>query len=198
MDSAEPLYGLRLLLDTQLLQHTKNQLHIDEPYFERQLDKVAQIEQLPVGALRWAQLFIAVSYGERDAKKLLTALKLPNRLQHEVEHLLMIHKMLQQAGESKAQWIFAVLATSRESAEAYLKLVPKNKVDEYSKWLKTMGATSVAELHISGNQVIELGVRRGPEVGRLLQELLEKVALGELVNEPNALIRMAKQLGERR
>jgi tRNA nucleotidyltransferase (CCA-adding enzyme) len=196
MDCDHVLYGLQLLSDSELLQHTKHQLHIDALYFSRQIKTFGHLESIPAGPVRWAAFFIGLNYAVRDATRLLTALKLPNALQQAVADLLTIHIYLRQTGNRKHIWVHAVLNTSRKSAVEYLMLADENQRVDYSNWLENMEATSVSELPISGNDLIELGIRRGPKMGNILKTLLERVALGEVKNEREELLRMAKQLGE--
>lgn len=196
MDCAHVYAGLKWLEQTSILQFTKHQLHLDESFFASRLADLAQIGTLPAGPIRWASLFIHLQYGARDASKLLMALKLPSTLQQDVVALLTMHQMVQQTGDSRQLWVKAVLATSRETGESYLCLLNEESRLIYANWLNQIGATTVAELQVSGNQLIAIGIRRGPEMGRILNHLLEQVALGELLNEQDELLRVAKQQGE--
>ncbi|MDO4744954.1 MAG: CCA tRNA nucleotidyltransferase [Bacillota bacterium] len=53
---------------------------------------------------------------------------------------------------------------------------------------------SLKDLAVGGNDIIALGVQPGPEVGRILAELLEAVIEGECENEKEALLARAKHL----
>lgn len=196
MDSEHVQYGLELLAETGLLQHTKHELHIDASYFVNQVRTMNDLKNHIAGPLRWVSFFIGLQYAARDATRLLTVLKLPTALQHAVADLLTIHRAMQQTGNRKQIWVGAVLQTSREAASAYLMLADNAQSEEYARWLVEMEATTVSELNISGNDLMDLGVRRGPEMGKILQYLLLKVALSEVKNEREELLRTAKQLGE--
>lgn len=50
---------------------------------------------------------------------------------------------------------------------------------------------SLKDLAVKGGDLLELGVPRGPEVGRILNRLLEQVLSGELPNDREALLRAA-------
>ena len=47
------------------------------------------------------------------------------------------------------------------------------------------------DLAISGRELMELGMKPGPDMGRLLQELFDQVEEGTLPNEGQALRRAA-------
>lgn len=57
---------------------------------------------------------------------------------------------------------------------------------------------TLADLDITGNDVLRAGVPEGPEVGRVLKDLLEGVMDGEIPNERDALLRSIPSRGEDR
>lgn len=60
-------------------------------------------------------------------------------------------------------------------------------------WLKEVPCFSLKELAISGTDLaVELGRQPGPWMGQLLQQLLERTALGEITNERDSLIHAAR------
>lgn len=52
-------------------------------------------------------------------------------------------------------------------------------------------AYTVKDLHINGNQLMDLGIPEGPEIGRILKELLIKVIDGEIENDYTTLAQYA-------
>ena len=52
---------------------------------------------------------------------------------------------------------------------------------------------SLRDLAVSGNDLIAIGVKRGPEIGRLLQRLLEAVIDGALENDRTVLLQAAQE-----
>ncbi len=58
--------------------------------------------------------------------------------------------------------------------------------------LARQGVFSLKDLAVNGNDLIELGFPRGPELGRALNGLLEAVLAGELANEKTALLEAAR------
>ncbi len=59
------------------------------------------------------------------------------------------------------------------------------------------GTMSLKTLNISGKDLMELGVREGPEIGRILNELLADVLEERLTNEKTILIEAAKKAIDR-
>ena len=51
---------------------------------------------------------------------------------------------------------------------------------------------NVKELHINGNDLMEIGFTEGPDIGIELKRLLAAVIDGNIANERNELIRAAK------
>ncbi|MFD0694796.1 CCA tRNA nucleotidyltransferase [Paenibacillus sp. GCM10027628] len=73
--------------------------------------------------------------------------------------------------------------------EAVVPLIVRHGAD----WLSEIHSFSLKELAVSGTDVTEaLGMKPGPWMGPLLQQLLEGVALGELPNEREPLLHAAR------
>jgi tRNA nucleotidyltransferase (CCA-adding enzyme) len=62
------------------------------------------------------------------------------------------------------------------------------------QWLRELPVVSVQDLDISGSDVVKVGCKRGPQVGQVLQMLLEETALQLITNEKEQLILRAEQL----
>lgn len=54
-------------------------------------------------------------------------------------------------------------------------------------------ALEISDLNISGDDLIALGVKKGPEVGKILNELLEEVIENPSMNNKDQLIKLAKE-----
>lgn len=64
-------------------------------------------------------------------------------------------------------------------------------------WLKTeaeVPCLSVKELAVGGGELEAIGMRPGPEMGRLLEKLLDEVTDGKIKNTPEALVKRAREL----
>ena len=56
-------------------------------------------------------------------------------------------------------------------------------------------AFSLKDLAVKGSDLLALGIPKGPEIGRILNELLESVLSGELPNQREALLGKATGQG---
>ncbi len=60
--------------------------------------------------------------------------------------------------------------------------------------IKSEDCISLASLEINGNDLINMGIPRGSEIGRILSSLLEMVLDGEIENDREILMQKAKKL----
>ncbi|OPH47070.1 hypothetical protein BC351_11180 [Paenibacillus ferrarius] len=75
----------------------------------------------------------------------------------------------------------------------FLQSVAPELVRSGEAWLSEVPCFSLKQLAISGKDLAEeLGLQPGPWMGTLLQQLLERTALGELANEKDILIQAAR------
>lgn len=64
----------------------------------------------------------------------------------------------------------------------------------YNEIIEKDEAVSIKDLKISGKDIIELGVSQGKEIGRVLKLLFEKVLEDSSLNERDILIKLAKEI----
>ena len=65
--------------------------------------------------------------------------------------------------------------------------------DRYSLIMKENHAYEISMLDITGRDLIELGISKGPKIGEVLEFLLKKVIENPLNNEKSILLRLAKE-----
>ncbi|OMC74235.1 hypothetical protein BSO21_36045 [Paenibacillus odorifer] len=125
----------------------------------------------------------------------------------------------------RRQWIAAVLVFGVEAAEGWLSLLailpaaapvlPTAASSAFSvvesteasttpaavnvqaarEWIAQMPLTSLSELEITGNELVEaLDKRPGPWLGKMLNGLLQAVASGDLPNDKQLLLLEAKRM----
>lgn len=125
----------------------------------------------------------------------------------------------------RRQWIAAVLAFGVEAAEGWLSLLailpaaaptlPTAASSAFSivessevatapaavnvqaarEWIAQMPLTSLSELEITGNELLEsLDKHPGPWLGKMLNGLLQAVASGDLPNDKQLLLLEAKRM----
>ena len=135
--------------------------------------------------------------GAQLADAVLRRLKAPTAFREEVVFLV-AHHMDRYPLEEKA----ARRCLSRHGLNRMLKLLALQSADfgceaddwprEFAQLLKSVaereGALTLKTLAVKGRDLMELGVAPGPELGRMLEELLQKVLSGELPNERQALL----------
>ena len=109
-----------------------------------------------------------------------------------------MRRLLAKLGEEKLRMLLVIkradgACRAPASAESMLRLVDAGEA-LMERVLAEKPPLTVAELAIGGEELMELGVPRGPEIGRLLEELLGEVLDGELQNERDALTARAREL----
>ena len=139
------------------------------------------------------------------ANQVLLELKAPNALREEVAFLVKHHMDRHSAEERTARRLL-----SRHGLERMERLLefqacdlggkgtdaPDESLRELTalrELLRTLarqeGALTLKTLAVSGRDLMQLGMAPGPELGRTLNALLERVLAGELPNEREALLR---------
>jgi tRNA nucleotidyltransferase (CCA-adding enzyme) len=155
----------------------------------------SRLLELPLIAdpdLRWAAMLSAMGVSEKDTLELCQTLRLSGRRMVRIAGMVGMNDRLNPSDTdvSEDQWISAVLAYGRTSAEDWLAMteVGDNPRHIERDWLKDMQVTSVSELNIRGDELAGLlGKPPGPWIALLLQELLEAVAFGHLPNDKKEL-----------
>jgi tRNA nucleotidyltransferase (CCA-adding enzyme) len=142
--------------------------------------------------LRWAALLSAMGVCEKDSLELCQTLRLSSRRMARIAGVVGMNDRLNalSTDTSEDQWISAVLAYGRTTAEDWLAMAEAGDDPMHSvrDWLNDMQVTSVSELNIRGDELaILLGKPPGPWIALLLRELLEAVAIGELPNDKKEL-----------
>ncbi len=109
-----------------------------------------------------------------------------------------IKRMLQRLGEEA---FFALLDIKRadnfgQSEEfRYRQEILQEIEDSARKIIAEKACFSLKDMVLKGNDLIDLGVSQGPEIGRILELLLDKVISGEIKNDRQELITYLKKSG---
>ncbi|MFW6120983.1 MAG: CCA tRNA nucleotidyltransferase [Petrotogales bacterium] len=149
---------------------------------------------------------------EEIAHKTLKRLKYSNKITKTVTHLIHYHdsfpeenirsvrRFLNKHGIEYTELFFHVWRADMKAQEPTRlreKLDTINEVEEIFKDIKrSTPALSLKDLEINGNDLIKLGVQKGPEIGNILNKLLEIVLDDPSKNQRNTLIRLAKKIEE--
>ena len=152
--------------------------------------------------------------GAEMAREILGQLHAPRALQDRVATLIAYHgvtrdlgrlpgdrplrRLLRRLGE-ETLWDLLALDRADDSGKG----TPSDPAafDRFEASLRQILAEqpclTTRDLAISGRDLLELGLPQGPELGRILQTLLEEVGDGRLPNTPEVLLRRAEVLHQR-
>ena len=108
-----------------------------------------------------------------------------------------MRRLVMQAGESRLR---DLLTVQRADALAHAPLGRDPALRNIDKWeqlletvLQDTPCLSLQSLAVSGDDLLSLGMAPGPRMGQLLNDILERVADGDLPNEKPALLAYAKK-----
>ena len=108
-----------------------------------------------------------------------------------------MRRLVMQAGESRLR---DLLTVQRADALAHAPLGRDPALRNIDKWeqlletvLQDTPCLSLQSLAVSGDDLLSLGMAPGPRVGQLLNDILKRVADGDLPNEKPALLAYAKK-----
>lgn len=84
-----------------------------------------------------------------------------------------------------------------KNVDAYEQLVEQKNLEFARELVKEIaenhGCYSIKELQINGNELVELGIKPGPEVGNILEKILDLIIEGKLENKKEDLIKYIKK-----
>lgn len=215
VEGCHPERGLQLLAECGLPRHFKVSFVIDPDRLvvPAATDILQRCRQTDNPVIRWALLFMAGEIGPEKAAASMRKWTFPNRKSQAIAGLLALHEQL--ANETEVAgierfWKHYALRYGIETAKLWLKLMdaagqsaakllPNSHIrrlllSEGSRWLSTMPVAEMSDLAIRGQELLEAGIRKGPEIGSLLRQLLEKAALGDIANDKKTLLAEAMKL----
>lgn len=141
--------------------------------------------------------------GKRIAERVATELKFPNDLKYEVKDLVTYHdtfpeperksvrRFVSKHGAEFCEKLFIlqrsdVRAHSVFGKQRYERLMRINEI--YRELMEEGSCLTIADLAVSGEDIMQLGVPEGPRVGLILHDLLSKVLDEAIENSRNALV----------
>jgi len=151
-------------------------------------------------------------FSAKIAQNIMKRLKFSNKERDEVVHLVREHmfhytdewsdkavrRFISRVGVKTIPNLFALrLADSEGHGEGG---DDKEKLNELSlrikKVLENGEALSIKELEINGNDLIEIGLQRGPQFKVILKKLLEQVLDNPNLNNKESLIKLSKEISK--
>ena len=146
--------------------------------------------------------------GEKLARAMLHRLKLDNDTIQQVCTLIHMHDVaLPENPATIRRWVgkytlptirqFLAIRRADHGAQAF----SREKEEAIRRWEALLEQTlaensccTFQQLAVSGRDLLALGIPQGPEMGAILQELLDQVVQGQLPNTPQALLDKAERL----
>lgn len=192
-----PADGVHLLARSGLLAQAKIRL-TPEMLQHVKLEALTALPGKPE-ELRWAAWLEGVGVPGEEAEQVLKSWTFSGSFAKSVSALLRIDARMNEAekkGQQQAKLIFVrcVLDFGRASVGnwvIYRSTVDKGgaSLERETLWLKEIPIESVRELALGGHDIVaHLDRKPGPWLGERIRQLLEKVALGQLVNERETLL----------
>ncbi|KKR06333.1 MAG: Polynucleotide adenylyltransferase/metal dependent phosphohydrolase [candidate division WS6 bacterium GW2011_GWF2_39_15] len=109
-----------------------------------------------------------------------------------------VRRFIARVGEENLEDLFA-LRIADATANPMTAFKPK-EITELQKRISEVRtkdmALKVTDLKINGHDLMEAGITHGPEVGRVLEELLEKVIDDPMLNTKETLLELAKKMAQ--
>lgn len=192
-----PAEGMRLLARSELLAQAKIRL-TPEMLGTVNLEALDTLPGKPE-ELRWAALLQGLGILGEEAEPLLKSWTFSGNFAKSVSALLRIDERMGAAAQQEQQhaklvFVRCVLDFGRSSVQNWLlyRSIADGRptsLERENLWLKKISVESVRELALGGHDVVAyLNRKPGPWLGLLIRRLLEEVALGQIVNEREALL----------
>ncbi|MGX1830594.1 CCA tRNA nucleotidyltransferase [Paenibacillus taichungensis] len=217
MAGPHPLRGLELLFRSQALEHVKAPIY-RERFNKALMSNMEQLMEQNV-LLRWSMILIAGHYTKDEADALLRKWTFSNEDRSRINGVLQVEELIQkviqvQKDEEtlRSEWIVTVLSCGRQATEDWLiiqQLLPKGwrgqdvlREEQIvviqsrgAEWSQSMKVHELKDLHITGENVVQLlGRKGGPWLGQLMKYLLRETAIGNIANQHDMLTNEVKRV----
>ena len=106
-----------------------------------------------------------------------------------------VRRFMQKVSPSQLEDLIALRLADRKGSgkRQALPRAIKDLIRHIEEIKRQESELKVRDLKIGGNDLMELGMKPGPEMGDLLKSLLDRVKAGEMPNEREALLEAARQ-----
>lgn len=215
MSGPNPLRGLELLKQSGLYTSMK----VPFPYKKHNTEIIGAISFVQSSYLdiRWALLILGCGISACEVDSLLRDWTFSNKRRESITRLvkfqerwssdlrcnepdsgclLWVNLVLDLGSEIAEQWLYMqeVVERSMQQNNAS-KGVEGVSVEQARKWLDEMNVRNLKDLQVTGNELLQVLERRGgPWLGKVLQHLLVKTAVGDLPNDKDKLIEEARRV----
>ncbi|SEA84879.1 tRNA nucleotidyltransferase (CCA-adding enzyme) [Paenibacillus sp. ov031] len=217
MAGPHPLRGLELLFRSQALEHVKAPISM-ERFNKALMSNMEQLKEENV-LLRWSMVLIAGHYTRDEADALLRKWTFSNDDRSRINGVLQVEQLIQTVVQEqkdeetlRSEWIVTVLSGGRQATEDWLiiqQLLPTGWRDQEvlheeqivliqsrgAAWSQSMKVHELKDLHITGENVLQLlGRKGGPWLGQLMKHLLRETAIGNIANQHDMLTNEVKRV----
>ncbi|MFS1512379.1 CCA tRNA nucleotidyltransferase [Chengkuizengella sp. SCS-71B] len=215
MEGSNTKKGIQLLIDSELMNNTKENLHIQKSNWSAFSghNVLNSFQSIHEGTIKWILLLLMLKIETNQIKPLLKKLKFPNQKIMKIYAVKQVINWLNEQTYSEKSWKEAVIIYGMDALKdlrtllnaldhSYLSwLLLKMNEEELEiiqqkgmDWIEEIPIKHLRELEISGNDIVNLKQKSGPWIRIVLNQLLTEVALNELENKQKDLINRAAQI----
>lgn len=200
LQSEDPLRGIKLLLDSTLLKHTKDKLHLASG----QLQQAVSFPHDRETCMNWALLFYSLNVTSDKAREDMRALRTSKQLQISCEHILQLQQWLanillleQRAANEeklyitiKEQWQDKLLRYPDNDLNLFIRTFQKEyaAMQYIGKLHASLPIHRIKQLAVRGNDLMKWSDKAsGPWINVLLEEIFIEVVSCRLDNNKEAI-----------
>ena len=149
--------------------------------------------------------------GAEKAREIMKRLKMDNKTIRAISHVILHHddrpysldpetirRSVHEIGKDYYQYFIDFSYSDYEGKSDYAREVGYPMLEycqaQFDEILKKGYATSIKELDITGQDLIDMGVEPGEKIGEILEKLLDKVLSGPELNTHDKLVKIAEKM----
>ncbi|USS87415.1 CCA tRNA nucleotidyltransferase [Fructilactobacillus hinvesii] len=187
-----PLRGLAQMLQTDLLCYV--------PVLNHHLKQLAVVSELPLARQLenetevWSWLAVSLDWSVAQIRTTLQAWKSSKQLIADVASVTAASQSL--LTDQMTDWqLYQTGATNLQTAAQLLVVLGKpDYSQELARRYETLPIHNKHELAINGKQLMQAGIKPGPQLGQILNQLEQQVVAGAIENEPQQLLDHAQSM----
>lgn len=218
IDGFSDMYGFdqrSIYHDRDLMEHTLAAVENTPPVFELRfaalMHDIGKLDCFTIGADGHGHFLGHPSHSCERAGKVIERLHLSNRERDEILDLIRLHDIRFGIKESTVRRYVGIygeqfmlrltmlmradaLAHSADSCSYRENMAEIEKIEQTVRGAAQRDCLRVTQLDVNGNDIAQLGCPRGPELGRILEKLLELVTDDRIENTRDALLEAARAM----
>jgi tRNA nucleotidyltransferase (CCA-adding enzyme) len=216
---SDPGRGFQLFIESDLYRHFKSGTTIPFEYLAKvEQEKLSAIfTAIEESTVRWSLLFLVMCMSSEQASVAMRTLTFSNQKLAEISAIISVHEwcLMDSDDLSKPSNLESILKLSAVryglvATRLWLKMITLGidliqggipHPSDWSKialqgerWLQELPVYHLRDLKIKGTDLINHGYIPGPDIGEILNKLLQETALGLVDNEKQQLLLRANEL----